>query len=112
MSFFTTDTGTTSIDIGSTNNHNYTWTTTNTTTDLGRSLDVNDIIVDGRSFKKFVENIEQQQEKINQRLVLLQPNPELEDRWNQLKAVREQYIKLEQEILEKERTLNILKSAK
>ena len=48
-------------------------------------------------------------EKIEERLGILNPNPELEDRWEQLKALRQQYIDLEKDLLEKEKLMKILK---
>ncbi len=48
-------------------------------------------------------------EKIEERLGILNPNPELEDRWEQLKTLRQQYIDLEKELLEKEKMWKILK---
>lgn len=47
--------------------------------------------------------------KIEERLGILHPNPALEDRWEQLKSLRQQYIDLEKEILEKEKMWKILK---
>jgi len=48
-------------------------------------------------------------EKIEERLAILHPNPELEDRWDELKELSKRYKELEQEIIEKERVWNILK---
>lgn len=48
-------------------------------------------------------------EKIEERLGILKPNPELEDRWEQLKELRKQYMELEKELLEKEKMWKILK---
>ncbi len=48
-------------------------------------------------------------EKIEERLAILHPNPELEDRWDELKELAKRYKELEQEIIEKERVWNILK---
>ena len=50
-------------------------------------------------------------EKIEERLGILTPNPELEDRWDQLKELRRQYIELEKDLLEKEKMWEILKKA-
>lgn len=47
--------------------------------------------------------------KIEERLGILHPNPDLEARWEQLKSLRQQYIDLEKEILEKEKMWKILK---
>ena len=61
-----------------------------------------DIVIDGRSLSKSIDAIEE-------RLGILNPNPELEDRWDQLKALRKQYIELEKDLLEKEKLMKILK---
>jgi len=61
-----------------------------------------DIKVGGKSL---IESIE----KIEERLGILNPNPELEERWEQLKELRKQYIDLEKDLLEKEKLMKILK---
>ena len=61
-----------------------------------------DIIIDGKSLSKSIDAIEA-------RLGILNPNPELEDRWDQLKELRKQYIELEKDLLEKEKLMKILK---
>jgi hypothetical protein len=48
-------------------------------------------------------------EKIEERLAILHPNPELEDRWDELKELGKRYKELEQELIEKEKVWNILK---
>jgi len=48
-------------------------------------------------------------DKIEERLAILHPNPELEDRWDELKELGKRYKELEQEILEKEKVWAILK---
>lgn len=50
-------------------------------------------------------------EKIEERLAILRPNEELENRWQQLKDLRQQYIELERELIEKEKMWEILKKA-
>jgi hypothetical protein len=47
--------------------------------------------------------------KIEDRLGILQPNPELESRWELLKELRRQYEELEKDLLEKEKIMKILK---
>lgn len=49
-------------------------------------------------------------EKISERLAILQPNVELESRWSNLRELREEYMKLEAEIKEKEEIYRALKS--
>lgn len=46
---------------------------------------------------------------INSRLAILQVNPELEERWAELKELGEKYRELEKEIQGKEKVWNILK---
>lgn len=61
-----------------------------------------DIKIGGKSLKDSIE-------KIEERLGILKPNPELEDRWDKLKELRQQYIELEKDLLEKEKIMKILK---
>lgn len=49
--------------------------------------------------------------KIEQRLGILSPNPALEERWAKLKELREQYVEMERDLLEKEKIMKILKAA-
>jgi len=48
-------------------------------------------------------------DKIEERLAILHPNPELEDRWDELKELSKRYKELEQELIEKEKVWAILK---
>lgn len=85
-------------------------TTITTSPDLnGNTLQVNgdanfqgDIKVKGKSLTEAIENIEK-------RLAILHPNPELEEKWERLKALGNMYRELEAEILEKEEIWKILK---
>lgn len=61
-----------------------------------------DIKIGGKSLSEAIE-------KIEERLGILHPNPDLEDRWEQLKELRKQYQELEKELLEKEKMWKILK---
>jgi hypothetical protein len=63
-----------------------------------------DIKIGDRSLKEFMNSVEE-------RLGILRPNPELEDKWENLKGLRKAYMDLEAEILEKEKMWNILKKA-
>jgi hypothetical protein len=47
-------------------------------------------------------------DKIDERLAILHPNPELEERWENLRGLRQAYLELEKEILEKEKMWAIL----
>ena len=55
------------------------------------------------------KNIAEMFEKIEERLAILHPNPELEDKWDELKELGKRYKELEAEIIEKERVWAILK---
>ena len=55
------------------------------------------------------KNLTEMLEKIEERLAILHPNPELEDRWDELKELSKRYKELEQEIIEKEKVWAILK---
>jgi hypothetical protein len=48
-------------------------------------------------------------DKIEERLAILHPNPELEDRWDELKELGKRYKELEAELIEKEKVWAILK---
>lgn len=61
------------------------------------------------STDKHYEEILTRIEKIEERLAILRPNEELESKWEELKNLRQAYIELEKEILEKERIWNELK---
>jgi len=63
-----------------------------------------DIKIGDKSLTKAIEQIEE-------RLGILHPNPELEDRWTQLKELRQQYMELEKDLLEKEKLMKILKES-
>ena len=49
-------------------------------------------------------------EAVEARLVILQPNPELEAGWQELADIRIKYIELERELIEKQQMFNILKN--
>ena len=63
-----------------------------------------DIKIGGRSLTEAID-------KIEQRLAILKPNPDLESRWEQLQNLREQYVELEKDLLEKEKIMKILKES-
>jgi hypothetical protein len=48
-------------------------------------------------------------EKIEEKLAILRPNEQLEEKWEELRNLRKQYIELEKEIIEKEKMWDILK---
>lgn len=55
------------------------------------------------------KNLNETLERIEERLAILHPNPELEDKWDELKELGKRYKELEQEIIEKEKVWAILK---
>ena len=55
------------------------------------------------------KNLSEMLEKIDERLAILHPNPELEDKWDELKELGKRYRELEQELIEKEKVWTILK---
>ena len=61
-----------------------------------------DLKVQGKSLLETLDNIEK-------RLAILHPNPELEEKWERLKALGQMYRELEAEIIEKEEMWSILK---
>lgn len=100
-------------------NYNYNWVTTSTGTDtitlgdyfnnLNNTLQVQgdanfegDVKIKGKSL---VESLE----KIEEKLAILHPNIELEEKWEQLRELRRQYMELEKDIIEKEKVWDILK---
>ena len=62
-----------------------------------------DLVVNGESMMQTLRNIQD-------RLNMLRPNPELEAEWDQLRALGEQYRKLESEFKEKSKMWNTLKN--
>jgi hypothetical protein len=82
------------------------------TTSIQSALRVNgdanidgDLTVKGRS-------IIQSLEKIEERLAILPPpNPDLEQDWEQLAQLRQQYVELERQLLEKQQVFDILKKS-
>ena len=85
---------------------NSTWT--NNTANV--NIDTDGIsIKEGGDIKIAGKSLSDAIEKIEARLGILNPNPELEDRWDQLKVLRKQYMDLEKDLLEKEKLMKILK---
>ena len=93
-------------------NQNYTTATNSSwgTTDATVKIDTNGVnIKEGGDIKIGGKSLSEAIDKIEERLGILNPNPELEDRWDQLKELRKQYIELEKDLLEKEKLMKILK---
>lgn len=97
-----------------------TWTTSGTSTSSytisstptwgNVSIDSNGITMKEDADIKFGgKSLVQSIAKIEERLGILHPNPELESRWESLKELRRQYDELEKDLLEKEKIMKILK---
>jgi hypothetical protein len=98
----------------------YTYTTTNTGTSsytLNTAPTYVNIDADGLTLKEGCDikiggrSLTEAIDKIEQRLAILKPNPDLESRWEQLQNLREQYVELERDLLEKEKIMKILKES-
>ena len=63
-----------------------------------------DIKIGDRSLKEFMNTVDEH-------LAILRPALELEEKWDQLKNLRQQYETLKADILEKEKIMTILKKA-
>ena len=61
-----------------------------------------ELIIKGR---KLSETLEQ----LDSRLAILRPNKDLEERWDELKELRNRYVELEKELLDKEKMWDTLK---
>lgn len=97
------------ISSGSSNWYNDTISISSDPNLTGRTLSVNgdadisgDLKVGGKSIVDSLERIEE-------RLAILRPNDELEEKWENLRGLRKAYMELEKEILEKEKMWDILK---
>ena len=77
-------------------------TTNNQLTVKGDAEFEGDIKLKGKSLNDVLE-------KIEERLAILHPNEDLENRWEDLRALRNAYKELEAEIIEKEKAWDILK---
>ena len=103
-------TGTIPIAKGSSTSYTFDPRLSAGTTNIQSTLKVNgdanfdgDITVKGRSLTQTLE-------KIEERLAILPPpNLELERDWLELAKLRQQYVELERELLEKQRVFDILK---
>ena len=62
------------------------------------------------SLKVGGKDIAESLKKIEDRLAILHPNKELEEKWENLRGLRKMYMELEAEIIEKEKIYNILKT--
>ena len=56
-----------------------------------------------------LDELSEWQEEVNKKLAILQPNSALEEQWSELRELRERYVKLEKELIEKNKVWDILK---
>jgi hypothetical protein len=106
--YTTTSTG--NINWGNLNGTSTSWATLSQDPNLsGHSLSVKgtadfegEVTIKGKSLTKMIE-------KIEERLAILHPNEKLEEKWDNLRELRKQYMELEAEIIEKEKMWDILK---
>ena len=112
-----TSTGSTTLATPTLSGTSYTYSTasapspwatigaTGTNTGLQVHGDANfegDVKIKGKSIADSLERIEE-------RLAILRPNEELEEKWDKLRGLRQMYMELEAEIKEKEKMWAILK---
>lgn len=64
-------------------------------------IHADEVVLKGKPLSQLIE-------KIEERLGILHPNSELESHWDELRELRERYIQLEREILEKEEIMRVL----
>jgi hypothetical protein len=94
-------------NVGSSNG--YTYNINTNLTDLNQSGKISltgenaDVDINGVSLKDFMQRVEQ-------RLAILTPDARLEEEWEELRVLGEQYRKLEKEINDRMKTFNILKN--
>ena len=81
------------------------WLTANVTSPL---IVKGDATIDGELTINGVK-LSERLDKIDERLGILHPNEELEDKWENLRGLRKAYMELEAEIKEKEKVWGILK---
>ena len=106
--YTTSSTG--NINWGNLNGTSTSWATLSQDPNLsGHSLSVKgtadfegEVTIKGKSLTKMIE-------KIEERLAILHPNEKLEEKWDNLRELRKQYMELEAEIIEKEKVWAILK---
>ncbi len=83
-----------------------TWTTNTLTVPQSGRMELQgdraDIVINGVSLNTTLQTIQD-------RLCMLQPNREVEQEWDQLRELGEQYRELEKQLIEKQRAWDILK---
>lgn len=85
----------------------YGWTSTRTGSWGLAALPSGDVTFSGDIFLKG-ESLNERLTAIEKRLAILTPNIELEERWEELRDIHQQYLAVEKELLEKERIWKIL----
>lgn len=89
-------------------NTDYTWSGPTTTQNSSKVHVKGDAVFEGnitwqdRDMREWVESVEA-------RLVILKPNPDLEQEWRELAELRQRYVELERDIIAKQRLFDILK---
>jgi hypothetical protein len=105
-----TTNGTSSLNWSNLNGTTTTWGTIETDPNLqGSTLHVKGNANFEGNIKIKGKDLADMFEKIEERLAILHPNPELEDKWDELKELGKRYKELEAEIIEKEKVWGILK---
>jgi hypothetical protein len=66
------------------------------------------LVVKGVNLSSQVELIANKLDSIDERLAILRPNEELEQRWEKLRELRQQYIEMEKELTELDLVFDIL----
>ena len=99
----TTGTGTTSGSFRLSPDYNTSAATIEQSGRMSLKGDKADIDINGKSLKNWME-------KVEERLNILTPNPELEKEWDELRRLGERYRKLEKKCKEKAEVWNKLKS--
>ena len=71
--------------------------------------DSSDLEIEFNGNKRNLRDLAEKVDRIEERLGIFKIDPELEQEWEQLKSLGDQYRELEQKILEKKKVWNILK---
>lgn len=74
----------------------------------GNAVIEGDLKLRGISVHDQITMISDKLESIDERLAILRPNPELEERWDQLRLLRQQYMELERELIEQNLVFDVL----
>ena len=97
--------GSGSGNLLTTTGYDYNWNVSSSNAGLEVRGDANfegDVKIKGKSI---VDSLE----KIEEKLAILRPNEKLEEKWEKLRELRNQYIELEKDIIEKEKIWETLK---